>query len=94
MAKRNSTSKQRLSKNSIHNSRHQALHEAIEAERTQLSKAQSLLQCLYVALEYADDSDPKQQGYFPDVVEIAMTLVRESVNRLDSVYIRPLVEAG
>ncbi|MGC3980773.1 MAG: hypothetical protein QM808_05885 [Steroidobacteraceae bacterium] len=40
------------------------------------------LQCLHVALEYADDISQKQQGYFPDVVEVATTIVRESVNRL------------
>jgi 7-cyano-7-deazaguanine synthase len=71
----------------------QALHEAIEAERSRLSQAQSMLECLYLALDKADDSDPKHQIYYPDVVEMVLGIVRESVNRLDSVYIRPLVEA-
>lgn len=73
-----------------------ALQEAIEAERSRLSQAQSMLECLYLALENRDDSndgDPNRQIYYPDIVELVRDIVRESVNRLDSIYIRPLVEA-
>lgn len=70
-----------------------ALHDAIETERGRLSQAQSMLECLHMAMENADDCGSKSGTYYPDVIEVAMDLVRESVRRLDSLYIRPLVNA-
>jgi hypothetical protein len=104
MAKRNCTSKKHPSSNRAVSAgsetaddnkepHRRALHEAIEAERGKLSQAQSMLECLYLALENKDDSNPKNQVYYPDVVEMALEVVRGSVNRLDSIYLRPLVDA-
>jgi hypothetical protein len=61
--------------------------EAIEVERDNLSKAESILGCLVIAMEYgnrADNSGP----YYPDVAQIARELVRKSINGLDSLRLQ------
>ncbi len=104
MAKRNHTSKKVPSSNPADSSGSQpptankaphrpSLHEAIEAERSRLLRAHSLLNCLYLALENPDGSDPDRQVYCPDIVDMVRDIVQESVNRLDSVSMRPLVGA-
>lgn len=57
--------------------------EAIEIERDNLSRAQSLLGCLQAALEYAqvDHKGP----YYPDLVLMAASMVRKSINALDPI---------
>jgi hypothetical protein len=57
------------------------LHEAIEAERDNLSKAESLLACMVVSMEY--QTDPHTGPYYPDVAQIARELVERSINGLD-----------
>jgi hypothetical protein len=59
------------------------LQEAIEAERGNLAKAESVLGCLTIALEYGD-TESTSGPYFPDVAEVARDLVRRSINGLDS----------
>jgi hypothetical protein len=56
---------------------------AIEMERDNLSRAQSLLGCLKAAMEYAevDSKGP----YYPDVVQLAASIVRKSINALDPI---------
>jgi hypothetical protein len=61
----------------------QGLYEAIEAERSNLAKAESLLGCLTIALEYGDADSP-ESPYYPDVAQAARELVRKSINGLDS----------
>jgi hypothetical protein len=56
---------------------------AIEHERDNLSRAESLLQCLAVAMEYGDIS-PKGP-YYPDVAQIARQMVRKSIGALDPI---------
>jgi len=60
------------------------LERAIDMERKQLSKAQSILGCLAVALEA-----PATRGShgldFGQVAEVARDLVNSSIERLDSV---------
>jgi hypothetical protein len=63
------------------------LHEAIEAERSNLAKAESLLACLTIAMEYGD-SDCARGPYYPDVAELARDLVRQSINGLDSLTLQ------
>ena len=58
------------------------LHEAIEAERGNLAKAESLLGCLMNSMEY--DMDSATAPYYPDVAQLARDLVRQSINGLDS----------
>jgi hypothetical protein len=64
------------------------LHEAIEIERDNLSKAESVLGCLAVAMEY--ETDGARKPYYPDVAEIARDMVRRSINGLDPLTLRRL----
>lgn len=68
----------------------QSIEHVIEIERARLAHAQSILKCLYGALVYAEESNCAEPGY-ADVADVALSLIRESVHRLDSVYITPLV---
>lgn len=62
-----------------------ALLEAIEAERDRLSQADSVLGCLIVAMEHPEEAD---SPYYPDVVRHARTLVKQSLQGLDSVALK------
>src|SRR6267142_3513441 len=64
----------------------EGLHEAIEDERGNLSKAESLLGCLAIAMEY--EADSVNGPHYPDVAELARELVRQSINRLDSLMLQ------
>jgi len=59
-----------------------ALHEAIEIERDNLAKAESLLGCLAISMEC--ESQSATGPYYPDVAQIAREMVRRSINGLDS----------
>ena len=65
------------------------LHEAIEAERGNLAKAESLLGCLVTAMEC--ESDSATAPYYPDVAQMARELVRQSINGLDSLALHKLL---
>ena len=62
------------------------LHDAIETERGNLSKAESVLGCLAIAMEYETDS--VNGPHYPDVAQIAQDLVRKSINGLDSLVLQ------
>jgi hypothetical protein len=62
------------------------LREAIEAERDNLCKAESLLACMVVSLEYQDD--PLDGPYFPAVAQVARELVARSIDGLDPYVLR------
>jgi hypothetical protein len=62
------------------------LQEAIQAERDNLCKAESLLACMVVSLEYRDD--PLHGPYFPAVAQLARELVAKSVDGLDPGVLR------
>jgi hypothetical protein len=64
----------------------EALHEAIEIERGNLSKAESVLGCLAISMEYETDS--VNGPYYPDVAQVALEMVRKSINGLDSVVLQ------
>ena len=64
----------------------ESLHEAIETERGNLSKAESLLGCLVISMEY--ETDCVTAPYYPDVAQIARDLVRQSINGLDSLALQ------
>ena len=59
----------------------EGLAEAIEAERANLAKAEAILGCLVIALEYADAE--ASAPCYPDVVRLARDVVRQSINGLD-----------
>jgi hypothetical protein len=56
---------------------------AIETERENLSRTESLLGCLAIAMEYGDVSH--EGPYYPDVAVMARQMVRKSINALDSI---------
>lgn len=62
------------------------LQDAIDEERGNLSKADSLLSCLHTAMEY--QSDTVDAPYYPDMVQMARELVQKSIRALDSVVLR------
>ena len=62
------------------------LHDAIEGERDNLSKAESILGCLVCAMEY--QSDCANSPYYPDVAQVARELVRKSINGLDPLVLQ------
>jgi hypothetical protein len=64
----------------------EGLHEAIETERDHLSKAESVLGCLAVAMEYETDS--ANRPYYPHVAQLAREMVRQSINSLDSIVLQ------
>lgn len=66
------------------------LRTKIEDERGELLRAVSVLRCLYSALlDLGRDEDPT---HYADVAEVACRLVQDSVCRLDSVYVGPLLK--
>ncbi len=66
-----------------------ALEEIIEEERARLMKARSILGCVMLAME-GNDEGPCELD-FPDIIELARSLINESINRLDSVNLRPFL---
>jgi hypothetical protein len=59
------------------------LLKAIETERDNLSRAESLLGCLKIAMEYGESTH--KGPYYPDVAQIAHEMVRKSINALDPI---------
>jgi isopentenyl diphosphate isomerase/L-lactate dehydrogenase-like FMN-dependent dehydrogenase len=64
----------------------EGLHEAIEIQRGNLAKAESVLGCLIASMEYKADS--VDGPYYPDVAEIARELVKQSIKGLDSLVLQ------
>ncbi|HEY3852020.1 MAG TPA: hypothetical protein VGL87_13670 [Steroidobacteraceae bacterium] len=62
------------------------LHQAIESERGNLFKADSLLGCLVIAMEY--EADAVSGPHYPDVAQIARELVQKSIDGLDSLTLQ------
>jgi hypothetical protein len=56
---------------------------AIESERDNLARAESLLRCLTIAMEHEGMSH--KGPYYPDVAEIAREMVRKSISALDPI---------
>jgi hypothetical protein len=59
------------------------LLKAIETERDNLSRADSLLGCLEIAMEYGETTH--KGPYYPDVAKIAREMVRKSISALDPI---------
>jgi hypothetical protein len=99
MADRSSTSSVAADENSTERAQkaeldplYDPLREAIEEERSRLALADSVLGCLWMALEHAEECDDTQcLPSFADVAGLAREIVRESINKLDSVHMRPLL---
>ena len=67
-----------------------SLEEALEHERVHLMQVHAMLKCLYEVLLYADDDDSIMHA---EVACTAARLLSDSAVRLDSVNLRPLIEA-
>lgn len=98
MADRSSTSSVATDESSMQRATQSALEplydplrEAIEEERARLALADSVLGCLWIALEHAEECDDQSVPSFADVAGLAREIVRESINKLDSVHLRPLL---
>ena len=67
----------------------EGVERAIEAERDNLSKAESLLGCLAIAMEHGawEHQDEVTPPYYPDIARMARNLVRQSINALDSLHL-------
>ncbi len=81
-------SRARDAKKSAHEDDQSALTQAIEVQRDNLAKADSVLGCLVIAMEYGEDS--VSAPYYPDVAQIARDLVQQSLRGLDAVNLQPL----
>jgi len=67
----------------------EALYEAIENERSNLSRAEAVLGCLAISME--SQPDPVNGPYYPEVAQLARELVRQSINGLDSLALQKLL---
>ena len=65
------------------------LERAIEAQREQLLQAHGVLTCLYEVLLYAEGDDAIN---YAQAAHAAARLINKSVEDLDSVRIRPLID--
>ena len=61
------------------------LLKTIETERDNLSRADSLLGCLIIAMEYGETMH--KGPYYPDVAQIAHEMVRKSISALDPIHL-------
>jgi hypothetical protein len=69
-----------------HNSHGKQLNrllDAIEEQRDHLSRAESLLGCLQIAMEHGEDTP--QDPYYPDVAQIAREMLKKTINALDPI---------
>lgn len=67
-----------------------SLFQAIEAERSRLTTAQSVLACLREALVAAEQRRALESD-FADVASVVQRLVCEAIHRLDFVFLKPLL---
>ena len=61
----------------------ESLHEAIELERDNLSKVESILACMVGSMECQTDRFTGTSPYYPDVAQIARELVERTIDGLD-----------
>jgi hypothetical protein len=66
------------------------LEQAIETERRRLLHVHGVLHCLYEVLLYADGEDAV---LYAEAAHLASIMIDESVERLDSTRIKPLIDA-
>jgi hypothetical protein len=67
-----------------------ALQQAIDAERARLLQVSCVLHCLYEVLLYAEGD---KAITYAEAAHLAANLIDESVEKLDSVRLKPMIEA-
>lgn len=74
----------------------EAIEDAIEEERSRLMRAETILQCVLVAMndnDGFDDGDCDVDGpHYPTMIELARDLLNLSIRRLDSVNLNQVRE--
>src|SRR5688500_13393765 len=86
MATKKSTPATRLAKSSGA----EVLHEYVETQRSRLMDAEAVLDCVICALDEDSRLDASGPSY-PSVVRIARELIREAIDRLDSVKVEAVM---
>ena len=71
----------------------EALHAAIEAERSRLMDAETVLHCAVMALEAGDHWSATEPCY-QSVINMARDLILRSINRLDSIALNEALRAA
>ena len=71
----------------------EGLYEAIEVERARLCRAEAMLSCMALALEYGEPGQASAPDY-GEVVNMATELLRASINGLDSLNLERATVAG
>lgn len=69
------------------------LEQTIEAQREQLRQAHGVLTCLYEVLLYAEGDDAVSYAQAAQAAHAAARLINKSVEDLDSVRIKPMLDA-
>ena len=91
MANTDDTSKTQPTRSATHVSAETSqLEQAIEAERARLLQVHSVLHCLYEVLLYADC---EQAVTYAEAAHLAAMLIDDVVANLDSVKLKPMIEA-
>lgn len=67
------------------------VEDTIEEERARLMKAETILQCVVIAMDEPECVGPRAP-HFQSIIEMARELIIESINQLDSVRIGPMLE--
>ena len=88
MAKKNPTSPSRA----LRNPESERLQDKIEFERSRLMTAEAILHCLAIAMDECDSGEPDSPDY-PSLIDLSRSLVRQSIDELDSVRVKPLMSA-
>lgn len=70
---------------------HSPLEQTIETERRKMMQVHGLLHCLYEVLLYADGEDAI---LYAQAAQLGAELIDDSVARLDSSRIKPMIEAA
>ena len=92
MAEKDDTSKEQTARNQNRRGvpAEMSLERAIEAERRRLLQVHGMLHCLYEVLLYAEGDDA---ATYTETTHLAAILIDESVERLDLVRLKPMIDA-
>lgn len=67
-----------------------ALQQALEAQRSRLMTVEAILHCVALAMD--GGLREGAQPYYPTLIELARSLLAQSIDGLESVRMKPLIE--